>query len=157
MFLNRNFTGGPMNMQADRRKEDIRWCTKMQRVCVNVCFCVLPVHSRKFVIDLFTSYILDATSFSTSGGLFYAANLGVLDIMKQLLGKHKADALIEEAWSNLWLGASPRNLHFANPMTWCHDHSRPSLGQDLHSLDNLPAHPFQKGRNSLHDSIFIRL
>jgi len=58
---------------------------------------VLPVHSRKFVIDLFTSYILDATSFSTSGGLFYAANLGVLDIMKQLLGKHKADALIEEA------------------------------------------------------------
>ena len=37
----------------------------------------------------------------TSAGLFYAANLGVVDITKQLLGKYKADALIEEAWSNL--------------------------------------------------------
>ena len=53
----------------------------------------------------------------TSGGLFHAANLGVVDIMKDLLGKYKADALIEEAWSNLWVRASPRNLHFA----WCHD------------------------------------
>jgi len=30
-------------------------------------------------------------------GLFYAANLGVVDIMQDLLGKYKADALIEEA------------------------------------------------------------
>ena len=34
------YNGGPMNTRADRRKEDIRWCTKMQRVCVNVCMCV---------------------------------------------------------------------------------------------------------------------
>ena len=33
----------------------------------------------------------------TSGGLFYAANLGFVDIMQDLLGKYKADALIEEA------------------------------------------------------------
>jgi len=32
----------------------------------------------------------------TSGGLFYAANLGVVDIAQQLLAKYRADALIED-------------------------------------------------------------
>ena len=38
----------------------------------------------------------------TYEGLFYAANLGLVEIAQALLGKYKADALIEETWSNLW-------------------------------------------------------
>ena len=81
----------------------------------------------------------------TSGGLFYAANLGVVDIMKQLLAKlylPKSSFVISRQmpWSKKLdriyeLESSPCNLLFRIPKTWCHDHSRPSLGQDLHSLD----------------------
>ena len=58
--------------------------------------------STEGFMDLFTIVYLSLLLYSMpqveiSGGLFYAANLGLVDITKNLLAKYKADALVEEA------------------------------------------------------------